>query len=222
MGMTSVVPCSRRAAPGMDDASQVLGATSSTAALISALALCAAAAFLYLSLRPRKRRRAGCAPLRVSPSGRMSILLVQSRKHPGFWTFPAGGVERGEREEQAAARETREEAGVTGKLGRRICRVSDEKSKTCMYALYVEHEMETWDEAGDRQRRWFDLGVPGSPSAVQCFAYVRKIVIDKPSQQQCLHACERLRADLAREGERLETSWGPPPKRRSPSSPTKT
>ena len=188
--------------------------------LLNTLAACmTAAVMLFLWLRPRKRMRAGCVPLRVNPSGRMAVLLVQSRKHPEFWTFPAGGVERGERDEQAAARETREEAGVVGQLGRRVCKVSDAKSTTTMYALYVEAELETWDEASVRTRQWFDLGVPGSPMAVQCFAAVRQRLRNKPNQLQCIAACERVRVELAREGEQRESQWGPPPKRRP--SPTK-
>ena len=70
-----------------------------------AAVICAVALFAgvyYLFMRPRRRQRAGTVPLRVSPSGRMSLMLVQSRKHPEYWTFPAGGVERGERVEVAA------------------------------------------------------------------------------------------------------------------------
>ena len=142
-------------------------------------------------------------------------MLVQSRKHPEYWTFPAGGVERGERAEAAAKRETVEEAGLVGSLGRCICRVGDLKSHTSMYALYVEAEMEKWDEDGERQRRWFDLGVPSSAAAARCFAAVRANLSPKTSHQQVLNACERLRAELAREGEQCETSWGPPPRQRS-------
>ena len=62
--------------------------------MIAVLLLVAA---LYWSTRPKKRQRAGCVPLRVEPGGRLQMLLVQSRKHPEWWTFPAGGVERGEK-----------------------------------------------------------------------------------------------------------------------------
>src|SRR3954451_11364178 len=48
-------------------------------------------------------------------SGRdLSILLVTSKKQPGFWIFPKGHVEPGETAAQAGVRETIEEAGVTG------------------------------------------------------------------------------------------------------------
>jgi ADP-ribose pyrophosphatase YjhB (NUDIX family) len=167
-------------------------------------------AIVHVLLRPRRRQRAGTVPLRVSPSGQLSCMLVQSRKHPERWTFPAGGVERGERVEQAAQRETREEAGLVGHLGRRICTASDPKATTSMFALYVEAELDTWDEDGERLRRWFDLGVPNSPTASRCFADVRARLVNKPWQQQVLSACERNFAELAREAEQCEGRWGKP------------
>jgi diadenosine hexaphosphate hydrolase (ATP-forming) len=46
----------------------------------------------------------------------LSILLVTSKKQPGFWIFPKGHVEPGETPAEAGVRETQEEAGVTGDL----------------------------------------------------------------------------------------------------------
>lgn len=46
----------------------------------------------------------------------LSILLVTSKKEPGFWIFPKGHVEPGETAAEAGVRETEEEAGVTGDL----------------------------------------------------------------------------------------------------------
>ena len=187
-------------------------------AQVSVVVLLCMIAGAYFLLMPRRRQRAGTVPLRVSPSGRMSLMLVQSRKHPEYWTFPAGGVELGERVEAAATRETREEAGLVGTLGRRICRATDSKNATTMFALYVEAELETWDECDSRQRRWFDLGVPSSPMAEQYFTAVRQKLSPKPAQQQILQACERYRVELANEGELREASWGRPPRRKlSPS-----
>ena len=47
---------------------------------------------------------------------RLSILLVSSKKQPGFWIFPKGHIEHGETAAEAGMRETEEEAGVTGEL----------------------------------------------------------------------------------------------------------
>jgi len=46
--------------------------------------------------------------------GGLSILLVTSKKQPGFWIFPKGHVEPGETAAQAGVRDTMEEAGVAG------------------------------------------------------------------------------------------------------------
>jgi 8-oxo-dGTP pyrophosphatase MutT (NUDIX family) len=44
------------------------------------------------------------------------VLLVTAKRNPRNWIFPKGHVEKGETPEAAALRETREEAGVSGKL----------------------------------------------------------------------------------------------------------
>ena len=45
---------------------------------------------------------------------RMSVLLVRAKKDPTLWIFPKGHIEHGEKAEETAVRETREEAGVEG------------------------------------------------------------------------------------------------------------
>lgn len=47
---------------------------------------------------------------------RPEILLVRAKKSPDQWIFPKGHIERGETAEVAAVRETREEAGVKGRV----------------------------------------------------------------------------------------------------------
>src|SRR5919107_5644724 len=44
------------------------------------------------------------------------VLLVTAKRNPKNWIFPKGHIEKGETSEAAALRETKEEAGVTGKL----------------------------------------------------------------------------------------------------------
>ena len=78
-----------------------------------------------------------------------------------------------------------------------------------------------WDEDAERERRWFALGVAGSPSSERCFAAVRQKLIPKPWLAHVLGACERVRIELAREGEVLESSWGRPAKPRKKTSPSK-
>jgi ADP-ribose pyrophosphatase YjhB (NUDIX family) len=59
--------------------------------------------------------QAGGIVFRIN-GGTPSILLVSSKKEPGYWIFPKGHVERGETAPDAALRETREEAGVDGEI----------------------------------------------------------------------------------------------------------
>ena len=189
--------------------------------LLLALAL-AVGAVLSVGLRRYRslRARAGCVPVRVLPGGRLQVLLVRSRKHPESYIFPAGGVEPGETAAQAAARETIEEAGVTGSLGRSLGEiVGDGKSRTVVYALHVDAELERWQEDW-RPREWFDLGVPGSPGAKQAASRVQRALLPKPVVQETYRRLEAAAAELAKEGEQAEQrvrNAGTPPTSRDSS-----
>ena len=141
------------------------------------------------------RLRAGCIPVRVRPSGQLDVLLIRSRNHPDVFTLPGGGVEGGESTQQAAIREVREEAGLTGRLGRCMGElyVKENHSHTTMYALHVEEELSVWDESS-RERRWFSLGVPGSPRAGPALDAARAQLSPKRVHQ---HFFDRLVADAA-------------------------
>ncbi len=56
---------------------------------------------------------AAAVPVRRRKGGDLEFLLVRT-SNGERWTFPKGGVERGESMSEAAAREAREEAGVAG------------------------------------------------------------------------------------------------------------
>jgi 8-oxo-dGTP pyrophosphatase MutT (NUDIX family) len=68
---------------------------------------------------PRRVRQAGAIVFR-GEGDRATVLLVRSKKDPSVWVFPKGHIEDGETAEATAARETWEEAGVTGDLGRAV------------------------------------------------------------------------------------------------------
>jgi 8-oxo-dGTP pyrophosphatase MutT (NUDIX family) len=59
---------------------------------------------------------AAAVPVRRRAAGGVEFLLVRT-SNGERWTFPKGGVERGESISEAAAREAREEAGVSGRVG---------------------------------------------------------------------------------------------------------
>ena len=59
----------------------------------------------------RFEKSAGVIVFRKTDSGREYLLLQNSSKF--FWDFPKGNMDKGETEEEAAARELREEASLT-------------------------------------------------------------------------------------------------------------
>jgi 8-oxo-dGTP pyrophosphatase MutT (NUDIX family) len=61
-------------------------------------------------------RQAGGIVVRRTKRGGVRILLVTSRHNRGRWVLPKGTIKRGESAADAALRETREEAGVRGKV----------------------------------------------------------------------------------------------------------
>ena len=59
--------------------------------------------------------QAGAVVFRRAGDG-LEILLVRAKKTPNQWIFPKGHIEAGESAQDAAVRETREEAGVIGRV----------------------------------------------------------------------------------------------------------
>jgi 8-oxo-dGTP pyrophosphatase MutT (NUDIX family) len=177
-------------------------------ALLAVAATVAALQWLHRRRRlSRLRQRAGVAAIRVLPSGRLHLLLIRSRKHREVFTFPAGTIERGESPPKAAAREALEEAGVTGRLGRRLGEVYDEKAHTTLYALHVEEEHTQWQEAHERERHWFDLGAPGCPGSEQAVARARDALTSKPATRGLFDQLQLQFHELAQECERFEQKW---------------
>ncbi|OBZ83115.1 Diphosphoinositol polyphosphate phosphohydrolase aps1 [Choanephora cucurbitarum] len=103
------------------------------------------------------RQVAGCLP--IDPINKR-FLLVTSSSNPNVWVIPKGGWEQGETQQQAAMRETWEEAGVKGKITRHVG-VFAEKTKAGVKAHHWIYEMEIrevckkFPEQKKRERRWF-------------------------------------------------------------------
>jgi 8-oxo-dGTP pyrophosphatase MutT (NUDIX family) len=97
----------------------------------------------------------------------VSILLVTSRETKR-WVIPKGNRIAGLKPHEAAAQEAEEEAGVRGAvcptaLGSFRYRKIRKTGPSLMldvdvYSLQVTHELDSWKEADERQRRWFSPG----------------------------------------------------------------
>jgi len=90
----------------------------------------------------------------------LQILLISSRSGRR-WVIPKGLIDPGETAHEAAARETREEAGVRGRLSDApIGRYHYEKwGGVCIvdvFGLAVEDVLDDWPESESRRRIWLN------------------------------------------------------------------
>uniref|UniRef100_A0A023F9Z3 diphosphoinositol-polyphosphate diphosphatase n=2 Tax=Triatoma infestans TaxID=30076 RepID=A0A023F9Z3_TRIIF len=105
------------------------------------------------------RRRAAC--ICVKSESENEVLLVTSSSRPDHWIVPGGGVEPEEEPSMTAIREVIEEAGVLGKLGRRlgVFENDERKHRTEVFVMVVTEELPEWEDSRSigRQRKWFTL-----------------------------------------------------------------
>ena len=103
--------------------------------------------------------------IRVEDDGEINILLVSSRE-TGRWVIPKGWPSKKMSDAKAAAREARQEAGVTGKVWRkpvgfyRYRKVLPENSRildVAVYVLWVRKQRKSWPEQKERTRIWTTL-----------------------------------------------------------------
>jgi bis(5'-nucleosidyl)-tetraphosphatase len=101
-------------------------------------------------------RQAGGIVVRKSRDG-LSVLLVRAKRDPTLWIFPKGHIERGETSEDAALRETREEAGIVGDLvkpiGGPVNFHNGRYDVTVQY--YLIRPVKEFDETDGRAKKWF-------------------------------------------------------------------
>lgn len=104
-----------------------------------------------------KRLVAGCIPIRRLDSGELQVLMVSSQRGDGL-IFPKGGWETDETAEEAAARESLEEAGVRGELQDvgSFEFIGKTSVRKCAYVfvMNVTEELAVWPEKDLRQRVW--------------------------------------------------------------------
>ena len=103
-------------------------------------------------------------PFRVNEDGALEVMLVTSRGTRRF-IVPKGWPMKGKSARQAALIEAREEAGVNGKALKKpagsYCywkRLSTSFVHVVVtaYLIQVSEELDSWQEAGARQRAWLE------------------------------------------------------------------
>ncbi|GAA0170958.1 hypothetical protein Leryth_006077 [Lithospermum erythrorhizon] len=94
----------------------------------------------------------------------IEVLLISSQKSSHKLMFPKGGWELDEQLEEAASRETFEEAGVVGTIMGDELGVWNFKSNSQgiihegrMLPMYVQDERNAWPESSVRQRFWMSI-----------------------------------------------------------------
>ncbi len=103
---------------------------------------------------------AGAIPYR-HVDGKLQILCITSRVSKK-WIVPKGVWDAGADLNEVAAKETWEEAGVTGNLDGKALGIYEEANdgrndRIELFALHVERQEQQWPEADFRVRRWFDF-----------------------------------------------------------------
>lgn len=109
---------------------------------------------------------AGCLILNDTQD---KVLMISSTKHKDRWVLPKGGVEIDECDNfvKSAQRETWEEAGVTGRILKKLPIVQDHraaggavegqfipKSEYHFYEMAIEELAKEWPEMEMRDRKW--------------------------------------------------------------------
>ena len=107
----------------------------------------------------RLYRQAAVIPFRIRHE-RLEIALVTTPRGKR-WVVPKGSLDDGERARDAAIRETEEEAGLIGHLGRKLGRYrftrANERYEVEVYLMRVTVVLDSWMEAGLRRRRWLSV-----------------------------------------------------------------
>ncbi|KAK6921617.1 NUDIX hydrolase domain [Dillenia turbinata] len=115
-----------------------------------------------------RRQVVGCIPYRYkngndsSINDELEVLVISSQKGQGLM-FPKGGWELDESVEEAAMRESLEEAGVVGKveceLGRWhfLSKSQGTFYEGHMFPLLVKEQLDLWPEKDVRQRFWMTV-----------------------------------------------------------------
>ncbi|CAI9753233.1 unnamed protein product [Fraxinus pennsylvanica] len=117
------------------------------------------------------RQVVGCIPYRykgingksVVDEDAIEVLVISSQRKGKGMLFPKGGWEKDESIQEAALRETVEEAGVLGDVESELGKWSfkSKNNGNCyegrMFPLLVKEQLEFWPEKDVRQRKWVSV-----------------------------------------------------------------
>ncbi|HEV7278251.1 MAG TPA: NUDIX hydrolase [Devosiaceae bacterium] len=134
-----------------------------------------------------QQRQAGAIPYAVV-DGQVVFLLVTAR-HSGRWIFPKGALSKSRTPWETAAREAREEAGVSGEVAQqpigsyRTSSGDGQRSlaEVDMFPLLVTEQHDEWPEMAERHRHWVIL-----PEARRLLAYRRLAALAEALSRQVL------------------------------------
>ncbi|HPG89127.1 MAG TPA: NUDIX hydrolase, partial [Hyphomicrobium sp.] len=105
-------------------------------------------------------KQVGAIPVRKGPSGQLEVLLVTSRD-TGRWIIPKGWTSKRMTDSKAAAREARQEGGVSGKITskpigsyryRKMEGAVGRMVDVTVFLLTVKKEKSRWSEQDQRER----------------------------------------------------------------------
>ncbi|KAG0227368.1 hypothetical protein BGW41_003841 [Actinomortierella wolfii] len=100
---------------------------------------------------------------KTARTGRQKQAYSEEGSRYGEWVLPKGGWETDESEEEAAARETWEEAGAIGRITAHLGEYEHKLDKRTgvpdsifiFFEMEVQRLEEKWPEMKKRERRWF-------------------------------------------------------------------
>jgi 8-oxo-dGTP pyrophosphatase MutT (NUDIX family) len=110
-------------------------------------------------------KQVGAIPMRKAETGELQVLLVTSRD-TGRWVIPKGWRSRRLKDSAAAAREAKQEGGVTGRITRvpigqyRYRKRQGSTARTvdvAVFLLKVRKQKKRWTEQEQRHRAWFNI-----------------------------------------------------------------
>ena len=115
---------------------------------------------LVKTKKPRRALQVAALPIMIGKDGQAYILLVTSRETKR-WVIPKGWPSKKLSDPKAAAREASEEAGVTGKVDRKLVGTytyrkvfpnSPRLVDVVVYPLWVKKQRKNWREKSERAR----------------------------------------------------------------------